>query len=269
LAEERRVQEEKERIAAEEAALAKQKAEEEERARLEAERIAAEEVERERLAAEEAERERLAAEETEHARQAAEQAEQERLEKERLEAEAAAPPPTAPEPEVMIVNDEPVAVADPVPEEPAPVGTPVEEAESVPIAPEPQSADGGLQFDTTAEVIGSGHVEPLREPEAANDALVDLPAVPVVEVRPDLVRGSTAISHLELTPSPDEHEEAAGEAPDGMLPGGETVGPQAALSIAEESATELKHAEEDTPAHETNGNGTNGHSPEDADTPAE
>ncbi|KAJ7666472.1 hypothetical protein B0H17DRAFT_266359 [Mycena rosella] len=152
---------------------------------------------------------------------------------------------------MMIVNDEPVAIAEPV--EAPPVEEAAVEPEPMPVIEPAAPTDDGLQFDTAAEVIGSGHIEPLREPEAANDAFVDLPAVPVVETRPDLVRGSTAISHLELTPSPEEKKEELKA--DGLLPSGETLGPQAALSIAEVSAADEAEdgvpaaAEEEAPVH--------------------
>ncbi|KAJ6604291.1 hypothetical protein DFH09DRAFT_1442563 [Mycena vulgaris] len=177
--------------------------------------------------------------------------------------EPEAPVVTEPEPAVMIVNNELISLGDPAEELAEP------EAEAMPII-EPTSApraDEGLQFHSAAEVIGSGHIEPLREPEAPNDdALVDLPAVPVVEVLPELPRGETVISHLELTPE-DEVPQAQATV-EGLLPGGETLGPQAALSIAEEeepAEEPAATAEEETPMH-ANGNG-NGHEHDDAEKP--
>ncbi|KAJ7462737.1 hypothetical protein B0H11DRAFT_93675 [Mycena galericulata] len=217
-AEERRQQAEKDRIAAEEAESARLAAEQE--------RLEQEKVEEER---------RQQAERAEHARLAAEKAQQE------VESTPAAtaeePKEVAAEPAVMVINDEPVAIAEPQLEATDPVAS-GEEAATRPIIEPAAPSGNGLQFDTSAEVIGGGHTEPLRELEAANDKLVELPAVPVVEARPDLKRGPTVA-----------------DAREGLLPGGETPGPQAALSIAEEPASD------DVPAY-ANGNG---HGLEDAD----
>ncbi|KAJ7102276.1 hypothetical protein B0H15DRAFT_813958 [Mycena belliarum] len=194
---------------------------------------------------------------------------------ERIERGLTPSPPHEPTPLPAVVEGEAAAdpEAEPVPymepiEAPPEAGeaTSVEEAIQMPIVePASQEVAEGLQFNTVEEVDGSAHMEQLREPEAANDELVDIPAVPVVDVGPDLVRGSTMISQLAPTPSPEEA--APEELTDGLLPGGETPGPQVALGITEEDVDEAPAvAEEDAVVH-ANGNGADGH--EHTDKPSE
>ncbi|KAJ7284938.1 hypothetical protein C8J57DRAFT_1289923 [Mycena rebaudengoi] len=77
----------------------------------------------------------------------------------------------------MLVNDAPVAVDI--------------ETEHAPTVSSVDTADETLRFDPAAEVIG-GHLEPLREDSGPLDALVNLPAVPVVEAEPQLSEVDTA-----------------------------------------------------------------------------
>ncbi|KAJ7225876.1 hypothetical protein GGX14DRAFT_422711 [Mycena pura] len=259
-------QAERDRIAAEEAEIARLAAEKAEQERLEREEEQRLQAERDRMAAEEAERVRLAAEQAERDRVAAEEAEMARLEQERLERER-----LESERRLQAERDRIAA------EEAEMARLAAEQAEKDRIAAEAADKAEQERLDMEAkfklaekapeELVcispsypnASEHVAPLREPDAPNDSTVSLPPVPIVEARPNVARGETAISHLELTPP---MQLLADDTVGGMLPGGETLGPRLALNIEDKEEPATEPAKDK--AHATNGNGANGHGLEEA-----